>query len=520
MIGAFHRLRRDEDGQALALGAVLLLVLAVALLGTSKLALQIHDRIALQDGADAAAYSLAVEEARAFNFYAYTNRAQIAQYVTVLQLLSVDAMLLGILTGLGSFAAIAKTVGELCAGPKYAACQAIPVIGTALALVSRVLLLVEPILVAAGRAIAAFDLFVGEVAVPLLAASNLFLFAQQLTFHGRVLARLAGDEGLRIARVAAPGAKWALPVQALNVARFEGAHLGEAMTLWGSRDREGAGLADGPAGRRNWARRGMSELVHATRHDFWVYDRSFPESLGNLLRGSEAFDLVEELLHFLPAGKLRGHTRLLSLERPDPRRSEAIYEAMERPGYGSARYPTGSAIGANFYMEAGGSIFGGALDEVGAALGFDEKHLGSVTSASPASGGGWACTWDVKRPYQRRGVRQLLEVFVPRFSCDVARGSHPWWGITPYMAFDATDADCATFAGEFCQPDVWVALEAEDGGAKAVARALAYYHRPGNWQEPPNFFNPFWRAKLAPVEPGLGRLGPAGSALRALVEGR
>ena len=38
----------------------------------------------------------------------------------------------------------------------------------------------------------------------------------------------------------------------------------------------------------------------------------------------------------------------------------------------------------------------------------------------------------------------------------------------------------------------------------AVARAMTYYHRPGNWKEHPNFFNPFWRAKLAPVMVGLG----------------
>jgi hypothetical protein len=28
---------------------------------------------------------------------------------------------------------------------------------------------------------------------------------------------------------------------------------------------------------------------------------------------------------------------------------------------------------------------------------------------------------------------------------------------------------------------------------------MTYYHRPGNWAEHPNFFNPFWRAKLAPI---------------------
>lgn len=36
-------------------------------------------------------------------------------------------------------------------------------------------------------------------------------------------------------------------------------------------------------------------------------------------------------------------------------------------------------------------------------------------------------------------------------------------------------------------------------GLNVVARGMAYYHRPRNWGEQPNFFNPFWRARLAPV---------------------
>ena len=36
------------------------------------------------------------------------------------------------------------------------------------------------------------------------------------------------------------------------------------------------------------------------------------------------------------------------------------------------------------------------------------------------------------------------------------------------------------------------------GEAKAVSKAMTYYHHPGNWKEPPNLWNPFWRAKLHP----------------------
>ncbi|GEM_PF-2268046 len=34
--------------------------------------------------------------------------------------------------------------------------------------------------------------------------------------------------------------------------------------------------------------------------------------------------------------------------------------------------------------------------------------------------------------------------------------------------------------------------------ATVFSKAMVYYHRPGHWKEPPNFWNPHWRAKLHP----------------------
>jgi len=42
-------------------------------------------------------------------------------------------------------------------------------------------------------------------------------------------------------------------------------------------------------------------------------------------------------------------------------------------------------------------------------------------------------------------------------------------------------------------------------GLNGWARAQAYYHRPGAWAEPPNLFNPYWKARLAPLGPQIGR---------------
>jgi hypothetical protein len=55
-------------------------------------------------------------------------------------------------------------------------------------------------------------------------------------------------------------------------------------------------------------------------------------------------------------------------------------------------------------------------------------------------------------------------------------------------------------------------------GLHAFARAQVYYHRPGNWSEPPNFFNPYWRARLAAAWQGRDVFPPVRELARALPE--
>ncbi len=63
---------------------------------------------------------------------------------------------------------------------------------------------------------------------------------------------------------------------------------------------------------------------------------------------------------------------------------------------------------------------------------------------------------------------------------------------------------------------------------RAASTAITYYHRPDHWREPPNLFNPFWRATLASADvddahldelrAGLGRTSPwAGASLEKLL---
>ena len=53
-------------------------------------------------------------------------------------------------------------------------------------------------------------------------------------------------------------------------------------------------------------------------------------------------------------------------------------------------------------------------------------------------------------------------------------------------------------------------------GMNVISRGQTYYHRPGNWTEQPNFFNPYWRPRLAAVWQGKDSLPLIGSMASAL----
>ena len=48
---------------------------------------------------------------------------------------------------------------------------------------------------------------------------------------------------------------------------------------------------------------------------------------------------------------------------------------------------------------------------------------------------------------------------------------------------------------------------------QSVAAAMAYYHRPNHWKEPPNLFNPYWRATLVRANVDGTWAGDLGSAV-------
>jgi len=81
---AIRQASKREEGQALVLACLMVLILSIAVLSTVNLGHGIYERQRLQNTADAAAYSMAALEARAFNFYAFVNRTHVSHYVTAM----------------------------------------------------------------------------------------------------------------------------------------------------------------------------------------------------------------------------------------------------------------------------------------------------------------------------------------------------------------------------------------------------------------------------------------------------
>src|SRR5947208_809804 len=145
--------------------AIFGLVLMLCVLGTVNLGRTVYDRIQLQAAADSAAYSQAAMEARVMNFTAYTNRAMVAHYASVMAATSYLTWLHFIWAGLKP---LLEILGEvLFIGPIAAAIE------NGLSALIRVI----------DAGVAALS--------PLLSAANMLLYGLQEGAWQAVWARLA-----------------------------------------------------------------------------------------------------------------------------------------------------------------------------------------------------------------------------------------------------------------------------------------------------------------------------------------
>lgn len=503
MILRMRALRRSEEGQALVLAAVFGLVLMLCALGTVNLGRAVYDKVQLQAAADSAAYSQAAMEARVMNFTAYVNRAMVVHYASVMAATSYLTWLHFVWAGLE---------------PLLKILDGVPYVGAIAAATESAL----------GALVRIIDAGIAALC-PLLSAANMLLYGlQEGAWHSMWL-RLAalppeahsGDSAARPYRPI-----WPRLLSLANQAVF--AQTRGHLTMPRNAAETAELLTSSKTEAVQQARLQMLEIANSARQPWVAYgDRYANPSLSPMAR------------HFrwgLSIG-------VASLKLGSVARTEMGAYA---PG-------TGGRQGAFPQIWSGQR-----LQLVAKAFGFTRRlnllslvEMDQLYTPFPRREHQYFLLfhvpWWLKRILPGAGrVREQMSDALRKYAPSPAW--RPFW-MAPHVYFapqarGKPSPGPAADLGNFAQPDVLVglALQGKDadagapfrrrfswnGGAagagavdfradrdlarslpgdlqplhrglNAFAAAQAYYHRPGDWREMPNLFNPLWGARLMPV---------------------
>jgi hypothetical protein len=504
VIAALHRLKQDEEGQALVLGAIFGLILALCVLTTVGLGRAVYDKVQLQTAADAAAYSQAAVEARVLNFTAYTNRAMVVHYASIM-----------------AASAYLTWIHFLWAGiqPLLQALLVVPVVGEIAAAIEEV---VQFLVVALDIAVAALT--------PILAAANTVLWGLQEGAWAAVMARLG-----KIAPEAHSGDSkeapyeeiWPNGTAAANIMALSRTRGSPAPPL--NIENSGKILLNEKSKEVQLARATMLEIANSARQPWVAYGDRWDNPSWILFNRHAALSLR---LAICSVG-LRNVSRT-ELGSPPP---------------GSRQGATGQVFSASaLKLDLDCPLVGAKLrlfqlatmDQVFPALSPGRDYDVKGISASGLLGQALRAVLG--------GAAQVMQTIAQQTAPNPEK--RLFW-ISPYVSFAPTARSTPGGAlgdlGNFAQPDVIVGLakegrhmNAENGmdkiqarrfastiggsgsadlsytdadtpsignlavlqlhkGLNAFAAAQVYYHRPGDWRETPNFFNPLWGARLMPI---------------------
>ena len=511
MIGALHRLRRCEEGQALVLAAIFGLVLMLCVLGTVNLGRTVYQKVQLQAAADAAAYSQAAVEARVMNFTAYTNRAMVVHYASIMAATSYLTWLHFIWAGLKP---LLEVLGHL------------PYIGPIASALENGL----------GALVRILDAGIAALC-PLLSAANMLLYGLQEGAWHSVWLRLgrplppeahSGDSAAHPYQPIWP-AVLALANQAV-FARTRG-HL----TMPQNAEESLRILTNAKNPAVQLARLHMLEIANSARQPWVAYgDRYDDATLSPMARHFRwGFSIGIASMHL---GSI-GRTEM----------------GAYAPRTGLARTQT-----------APPQVWSGQrLRLVAKAFGFTKRlnvlslvEMDQLYAPFPKSEHQYYLLFSAPRWLRRilpgiGHVRDAMSEALQRYA--PSPGQRMFW-MSPYvyfasqararpglgpraelgnfaqpdvivgLSFDAADSDSegretdrrrfswngrgagaawvdfrSTGAGALRIPGLPRSLRPLHRGLNAFAAAQAYYHRPGDWKEMPNFFNPLWGARLMPV---------------------
>ncbi|MCG3172037.1 MAG: hypothetical protein GMKNLPBB_00182 [Myxococcota bacterium] len=462
---------RSNDGQSLVLAALAMLVLTVGVLTTVNIGHSVHERIRLQNNADAGAYSIATTEARLFNYVAFTNRAIVSNYVMMTALASIISYLALMETQFAAVYIMAMNAG----------CALILTIKGAPAgkkIQSMANSLIEPIRKMFRQLVDQLKGPVGKLIEAL--QKNAAAHGMQQKLNAVVT---AGQVGMGIFR---------------NIIQKQDPKLKLtgfpqiATTVFNMTELLGA--VDFRSKSRREHKQELVELINASRKS----ENNFITKRNSIVQPS-LFGGLSALAKFLSfTFPTDGQTKVLANQNPRNTRNT---------GNPDSYMATGDSMVANDRVPLFHVAFGNTQDAVNV----------QYSQTAPK-----ICRF--------QSYRSIICFRYGRWRCE-SDNAFKWPGMVDYTALkpkgDSSFRQPEVFVALNKDPkdleQVFTLKFKYDGGAAGQAdidfntgrkgmlgtgllkglnawtRGQVYYHRPGAWQEPPNMFNPHWRGRLAPI---------------------
>lgn len=488
MTARIRRRLRDRRGQIMVLGALGVLLVALMLLLTLNIGQAVFEKIRVQQLADSAAFSAATQEARAFNFFAYTNRANIANLVAATSAhayMSMATMVVEInMAAAINFFAMSGMEIARCCECEYCSCVQ-QCFHAAMDSISGIMYMIET-----------FDLSdsvqeVDKKFVELLDAIDDHMDAirkAQKDMKDAVSMQLQSDMILsRLKSKYAPQASSnAMAIMSLNKQQFEDVFEDDQdKRKWVPTEIANGTRDAAPSHPIMLSMRMLSDFEDFINDDTY---RDFKEDTPVSGESEIMFYLGSSRVIKNPSSPIGGVTSGqhgpegegagsfdMAMVHSEAYCDESVMVAMSVLGSGES----GTHWGIPWPM-----VCGADHDNKFKCLNGGECFM--LFKANPEPGEDWG------QPKVYSFIHQDLRKME-------GGGKGPWeLNESGKVKLDLGDAS-NTYSTEMQISDN---PDNERGEGTALSKALVYYHYPdyqgGGWKEHPNFFNPYWRAKLQP----------------------
>ncbi len=527
----FGRGAHDESGQAIVLGVFTLFILAIMLMMSFNVNQSIHERIRIQQHADSLAYSDAVLQARAFNYFAYTNRAIAAGYSAMATMhaymaaASVKSEMLRAASNNLVIIAVLEFLLSFCPYPCFCFIHCVHM-GQAFWDAFQYTQAADDYEQRAQRLEEDFQDSIRHLnrMVNILHASQFAV----MTGTGVELGSANSSISRGLRDVSAPQASHSTAIGLANAFSFAcaidmdlGLPCGERLVS-DREDRQGL----------------MAEVAHGSRAE-WTANRTLadhyllmhPEFVVDLITGEyqPAGDGMSFPIWYDGTAKMTDEADRGQLRTNNVFHGQSI-GAHER----GVMFTTHRCL---VMAMPYGQVGRGAwvfTDRSGGDHNPDCQQTHTQFAGIYTADSDLRCGIDSVRAYMPGAEGPDLPNCFIKFRPDIQEfrdgiigqthhfGQPPMYaGVTQDLSLNV-DGERGPWDEEIGQDGVIKVSHGSQGDGEltlrstedgvAVSKALTYYHRPGHWQEQPNFFNPYWRAKLHPFE---GRL-EYGSAVTAL----